>query len=89
MPRMRQHLDREGKKAVLRYLTIEADQTDLSSKGDKVFHELLHSYTWDELMQEVEQETEVGRRYVRSILRAAAAGKRSVDDYLGLVARSD
>jgi hypothetical protein len=68
--------------SVIRLLSKAAALRTLDAKPEKVYHELWESYTWDELLEEIQNRTEVGKRYVRTIVAAAAARDVSVDEYL-------
>ena len=73
---------------VARFLEAAASRLDLGGKKideEKVYHELRDSYTWTELIEQVKTGTEVGRRYVESILEAAKEENKSLTEYLGEV----
>lgn len=57
---------------VAQYLFLTVDALNLDGREEKVYHELRDSYSWRQLLEEVEKGSEVGKRFVDSLTEVAS-----------------
>ena len=70
---------------VLHFLAAAAERRDLEDKNSKVYFELPNgAFSWREIISEVERGTEVGQRYVQTLIDAAKDEEQSLEEYLEL-----
>ena len=72
---------------VMRFLAAAAERRHLDSEDEniKVYFELPNgSFSWREIISAVERGTDVGQRYVQTLIDAAEEEEQSLEEYLGL-----